>query len=177
MLEAVRDEAPEAVVVAVCSSEVYGPPASLPVDARTRRCARRTPTRSRRRRATCSRGFYADAHGLRVIRARAFNHAGPGQEPTYAIASFARQIAGALEAASDPCGSSPAAPTRAATTPTCATSSRAYRLLAARGEPGVYNVCSGVSRSARELVAALAEVAGRAVEHDGRPGAACAPTR
>ena len=30
---------------------------------------------------------------------------------------------------------------------------RAYRLLAARGEPGAYNVCSGVSRSARELIA------------------------
>ena len=34
-------------------------------------------------------GFYADAHGLRVGRVRAFNHAGPGQEPIYAIASFA----------------------------------------------------------------------------------------
>ena len=38
-------------------------------------------------------GFYADAHGLRVVRARAFNHAGPGQEPDYAIASFCRQAA------------------------------------------------------------------------------------
>ena len=28
-----------------------------------------------------------------MIRARPFNHAGPGQEPTYAIASFARQAA------------------------------------------------------------------------------------
>ena len=28
-----------------------------------------------------------------MIRARAFNHAGPGQEPIYAIASFARQVA------------------------------------------------------------------------------------
>ena len=34
---------------------------------------------------------------------------------------------------------------------------RAYRLLAARGEPGVFNVCSGVSRSARELIAALVD--------------------
>ena len=42
---------------------------------------------------------------------------------------------------------------------------RAYRLLAARGEPGAFNVCSGVSHSARELVAALGEVAGVAVVH------------
>ncbi|HET6548901.1 MAG TPA: NAD-dependent dehydratase, partial [Solirubrobacter sp.] len=32
-------------------------------------------------------------------------------------------------------------------------------------EPGVFNVCSGVSRSARELIAALASVAAVAVEH------------
>ena len=46
---------------------------------------------------------------------------------------------------------------------------RAYRLLAARGEPGVYNVCSGVSRSARELIAGLSEVAGVPVETEVDP--------
>ena len=51
---------------------------------------------------TCSPRFYADAHGLRVIHARAFNHAGPGQEPIYAIATFARQFAEGLEAGDDP---------------------------------------------------------------------------
>ena len=42
---------------------------------------------------------------------------------------------------------------------------RAYRLLAEHGEPGIFNVCSGVSRSARELIAALATVAGVPVDH------------
>src|SRR5262249_25655350 len=42
---------------------------------------------------------------------------------------------------------------------------RAYRLLALHAEPGIYNVCSGVSRSARELIAALGEVAGIAIDH------------
>jgi GDP-4-dehydro-6-deoxy-D-mannose reductase len=42
---------------------------------------------------------------------------------------------------------------------------RAYRLLAARGEAGLWNVCSGVARSARELVAALGKAAGVTVEH------------
>ncbi len=43
---------------------------------------------------------------------------------------------------------------------------RAYRVLAERGEAGgVYNVCSGVTRSARELLVALGEVAGVAVDH------------
>src|SRR5512146_2181166 len=38
-------------------------------------------------------GFYADGHALRVVRTRAFNHAGPGQSDTYVVSSFARQIA------------------------------------------------------------------------------------
>ena len=42
---------------------------------------------------------------------------------------------------------------------------RAYRLLAERAEPGVYNVCSGRTASARELVAGLAEAAGAEIEH------------
>ena len=66
-------------------------------------------------------------------------------------------------------GSSPAAPTRGATSPTSATSCAPTALLAAHGEPGIFNVCSGVSRSARELVAALAEVAGVAVDHQVDP--------
>ena len=54
---------------------------------------------------------------------------------------------------------------------------RAYRLLAARGEPGVYNVCSGVSRSARELIAGLSEVAGVPGRDRGRSEPSSAPTR
>ena len=42
---------------------------------------------------------------------------------------------------------------------------RAYRLLAGAAEPGVFNVCSGRSRSARELLEALGAVAGVAVDH------------
>ena len=57
-------------------------------------------------------------------------------------------------------GSSPAARTPAATSPTCATSCAPTGCSPTRGEPGVFNVCSGVSRSARELIAALGEVAG-----------------
>ncbi len=43
---------------------------------------------------------------------------------------------------------------------------RAYRLLAERAEPGIYNVCSGRSASAAELVAMLADVTGAPVEHE-----------
>jgi GDP-4-dehydro-6-deoxy-D-mannose reductase len=42
---------------------------------------------------------------------------------------------------------------------------RAYRLLAERAEPGVYNICSGRTASASELVAALAAAADVQVAH------------
>jgi GDP-4-dehydro-6-deoxy-D-mannose reductase len=97
-----------------------------------------------------------------VIRARSFNHAGPGQEPTYAISSFARQVAGAD-------GRRVRIVTGNAHTRRDFTDVRdvvrAYRLLAERAEPGEYNVCSGRTASATELVAALARIAGVEVEH------------
>jgi len=101
MLEAVRAEAPDAVVVVVGSGEEYGPPDVLPTpeDAPLRP---QNPYAASKASAGLVAGFYADAHGLRVVRARAFNHAGPGQEADYAIAAFARQVAAGLEARQDP---------------------------------------------------------------------------
>jgi GDP-4-dehydro-6-deoxy-D-mannose reductase len=160
LLEGVRRHAPGAVVVAVSSSEVYGPPASLPVT-EAALLRPQNPYAVSKAATDLLAGFYADAHGLRVVRARAFNHAGPGQEPIYAIASFARQVALGGDPARVVTGN---ADTRRDYTDVRDVV-RAYRLLAARGEPGVFNVCSGRTRSARELVAELARVAGVAVEH------------
>jgi len=164
VLEAVRAEAPDATVVMAGSGEVYGPPARLPVgeDAPLRP---QNPYAVSKAAADLLGGFHADAHGLRVIRARAFNHGGPGQEATYAISSFARQAAVAAEAGADPI----AFVTGNADTRRDYTDVRdvvrAYRRLAEHAEPGVYNICSGRTASSRELVAMLAEAAGVAVEH------------
>ena len=158
LLEAVRAEAPDATVVAVASGEVYGTPETLPIgeDAPLRP---RNPYAVSKASADLLAGFYADAHGLRMIRARAFNHAGPGQADTYAISSFARQVA---EGAGRIVTGNP--DTRRDYTDVRDVV-RAYRLLAERANPGVYNVCSGRSASTTELVAGLAEAAGVAVEH------------
>jgi GDP-4-dehydro-6-deoxy-D-mannose reductase len=101
-----------------------------------------------------------------VIRARPFNHAGPGQQPTYAIASFARQMAGALEAGEEPARIVTGHPDTRRDYTDVRDVVRAYRLLAERAGPGVYNVCSGRTASAAELVAMLAEVTGVEVAHE-----------
>ena len=164
VLEAVRRAAPEAIVVAVSSGEVYGPPAALPV---TESAPLRPQNPYAVSKAACDllAGFYADAHGLRVARPRAFNHSGPGQPPLYALASFARQVAGGLEAGDDPVRVRTGNPEARRDYTDVRDVVRAYRLLAAAGEASVVNVCSGRSVSARELVAALERVSGVEIDH------------
>ncbi|MEA2291275.1 MAG: GDP-4-dehydro-6-deoxy-D-mannose reductase [Solirubrobacteraceae bacterium] len=168
VLDAVRAEAPEATVVAVSSSEVYGPPERLPVD-EAAGLRPQNPYAVSKASSDLLAGFYADAHGLRVIRARAFNHAGPGQEPVYAIASFARQAAAAAEAGDGVLRIVTGNPDTRRDYTDVRDVVRAYRLLAQRAEPGVYNVASGVSRSARELIGCLAGIIGAELDHEVDP--------
>ncbi len=93
--------------------------------------------------------------GVKTIRARAFNVAGPGQPPYFVVADFAKQIAeaeaglreacirvGNLEARRDFCDVRDLV--------------RAYILLAEKGKPGeAYNICSGVDRSIRSVLEEL----------------------
>ena len=164
MLEAMRAEAPAAVLVLVGSSEEYGPPLQVPT---TEDEVLRPANPYAVSKASCDLlgGLYASAHGLRVVRARAFNHSGPGQEPVYAIASFARQVA----LGGDPVRVVTGNPDARRDYTDVRDVVRAYRLLAAHGEPGIFNVCSGVSHSAREVVAALGRVAGVEVVHEVDP--------
>ena len=165
VLEAVRVTAPDATVVAVASGEVYGPPASLPVD-ESAPLRPQNPYAVSKASADLLAGFYADAHGLRVVRARSFNHAGPGQAPIYAIATFARQVAAGLEAGDDPIRVVTGNPDSKRDFTDVRDVVRAYRALAESGEPGeAYNVCSGTPASAADLIASLGEAAGRAIDH------------
>jgi len=164
LLDAVRAGAPDATVVAVGSGEVYGPPESLPVD-ETAALRPQNPYAVSKASADLLAGFYADAFGVRVVRARAFNHAGPGQAPIYAIATFARQVAVGLEAGAEPIRVITGNPDTRRDFTDVRDVVRAYRALAESGEPGeVYNVCSGTPASAAELVGWLGEAAGVPVE-------------
>ncbi len=165
LLEAVRAEAPDAAVVAVSSSEVYGPPARLPVDERAELRPQNPYAVSKASTDLLAR-FYADAHDLRVVRPRAFTHAGPGQEPVYAISAFAKQVAAGLQADERPVPVVTGNPDTRRDYTDVRDVVRAYRLLALHGAPGeAYNVCSGRTASATELVRGLAAQAGVEVDH------------
>ena len=105
------------------------------------------------------------------MRARAFNHAGPGQEPIYAIASFARQIAAGIVAGQERVRVVTGNPDARRDYTDVRDVVRAYRALAESAEPGAYNVCSGRPASAAELLAALGRVDRRRDRPRRRPDA------
>ena len=135
VLEAVRHEAPEATVISVGSGEEYGPPETVPTteDAPLRP---QNPYAVSKASSGLAARFYADAYGLRVIHARAFNHAGPGQEPIYAIPAFARQVAAGLEAGDDPVRVVSGSPDTRRDFTDVRDIVRAYRVLAEHGDAG-----------------------------------------
>jgi GDP-4-dehydro-6-deoxy-D-mannose reductase len=163
LLEAVRLEAPDASVLVACSGEEYGPPQRLPVDEQ-HPLSPRNPYATSKAMVDVLAGSYAEVHGLRVVRTRAFNHTGPGQSDTYVVSSFARQIAeaeasgdgravintGNLEVRRD------FSDVRDVV--------RAYWLVLERGGPDLFNVCSGRATAVSDILTGLAAHSGLEVE-------------
>jgi GDP-4-dehydro-6-deoxy-D-mannose reductase len=164
LLEAVRCEAPGAVVVLVGTGQVYGEPTDLPVEESAQLAPANPYAVSK---ATCDLlgRQYCEAHGLRVVRLRPFNHSGPGQDDEYVLSSLARQVAqaeadGRAEAvivAGNVSSARDFTDVRDVV--------RAYA-LAVHAEPGPYNVCSGRSTSVAELIEALRGEATLPLRHE-----------
>jgi GDP-4-dehydro-6-deoxy-D-mannose reductase len=97
--------------------------------------------------------------GLEVIRARPFNHTGPGQRPDFVVPALARQVAAAAAAGRDVIETGNLEARRDITDVRDVV--RAYRVLLELGMPGeVYNVCRGESVSIEEVVRRLVGLAG-----------------
>jgi GDP-4-dehydro-6-deoxy-D-mannose reductase len=157
LLDAVRREAPGASVLLVGSGEIYGAPERLPVDEDARLRPQNPYAVSK---AACDLlgGQYADAHGMRVVRTRTFNHAGPGQSEEYVVGTLTRQVAEAELAGRDEAVLKVGNLDAARDFTDVRDVVRAY--AAAIDLPaGPYNVCSGRSVSVRDLVELLGRVA------------------
>ena len=164
VLEAVRAEAPEAAVVIASSGEIYGPPERLPVD-ESAPLRPQSPYAVSKAACDLLAGQYADAHGLRVVRLRAFNQAGPGQSDDYVVGTIARQIAEAEAAGVPEAVVRTGNPDSARDFIDVRDAARAY-VAAADAPSGVYNVCSGRAVSVRELVELAAAAARVPVRHE-----------
>lgn len=98
--------------------------------------------------------------GVPVVRARSFNHLGPGQSTRFVAAAIASRVAAAEAAGGEVVAVGNLSPRRDFTDVRDVV--RAYRLLATHGEPGVaYNVCSGTDISIQELAERLVGLARR----------------
>jgi GDP-4-dehydro-6-deoxy-D-mannose reductase len=167
LLEAVRAEAPQAVVVLISSGDIYGPPERLPVD-------ESSPLRPQNpyavSKATCDLlgGQYADATGLHVVRLRPFNHTGPGQSDDYVAGTITRQVAEAEAAGRDEALVLTGNPDSARDFSDVRDVARAY-VAAAQIEPGAYNVASGRAVSVRDLIELVRAAAHIPVRHEVDP--------
>lgn len=166
LLEAVRVAAPEARILWASSGEMYGIDAPLPI---TEQTPLQPPSPYAVSKATGDMlaGVYAMAHGLDIVRARAFAHAGPGQLPIFLVSSIAKQAAEAKRGGRSSLQIATGNPGTRRDLTDVRDVVRAYLLLSARDVPaGVYNVCSGIASSTAERVAAVAAaIAPIEVEH------------
>ena len=100
--------------------------------------------------------------GLEVIRARPFNHTGPGQRHDFVVPALAEQIARAVRSGDDRLHTGNLEARRDISDVRDVV--RAYRMLLVGGEPGsVYNVCRGEAVSIREVAERLLAIAGVAM--------------
>jgi GDP-4-dehydro-6-deoxy-D-mannose reductase len=164
LLEAVRQEAPEATVVLVSSGEIYGPPDRLPVD-------EDAPLRPQSpyavSKAACDLlgGQYADATGLHVVRLRPFNHTGPGQSDDYVVGTLTRQVAEAEAAGQTEALVRTGNPDSARDFSDVRDVVRAY-VAATELDSGMYNVASGRAVSVRDLIELVRAAARIPVRHE-----------
>jgi GDP-4-dehydro-6-deoxy-D-mannose reductase len=160
LLEGLRAASPDARVVWVSTCEVYGPSAALPIveDAPLNPA---NPYAVSKTAGDQLAGVYADAHGLDLVRARPFNHTGPGQLPIFIVSSLARQAAEGRAARVAELRIVTGNPGTRRDFTDVRDVVRAYRALAALDGPGggrPFNVSSGRSVSAGEHVALLGEL-------------------
>jgi GDP-4-dehydro-6-deoxy-D-mannose reductase len=160
VLEAARLVPGGPTVLLVCSAEVYGrvEEADLPLTEESP--LRPVSPYAASKVAAEFLGLQAYlAHGLPVVRVRAFNHIGPGQAPAFVVSSLARQIAEVRLRGGGVVKVGNLASRRDFTDVRDVV--RAYRLLVERGEPGeVYNVCSGRAVAVEEVASQLIGLAG-----------------
>ena len=159
LMEAVRREAPGAHMVIVGSSDQYGS-----LGAAGQLVSEDTPVRPQTPYGVTKLAqeqmaqVYAKAYRLHICMTRSFNHGGAGQREGFLIPDFAAGVARVEKGL--------AKTVKVGNLSSCRDFThvkdvaRAYRLIAEKGRPGeIYNVGSGVTYSAREILDKLCAMA------------------
>jgi len=169
LLEAVLRWGGRPRILFVSSGTVYGEPASDRLVDEQTELRPQSPYAASKAAAEMLCCQYLCEPGLDIVRARPFNHIGPGQSSVYAVANFARQLAAIERRLQSPVlrvGN--LAPIRDFTDVRDVV--RAYALLLEKGTRGaVYNVASGHSQAMGDVVRQLASLCKVAVRVEADP--------
>jgi GDP-4-dehydro-6-deoxy-D-mannose reductase len=159
LMEAVRAVCPEARMVLVGSSDEYGQ-----LGAAGQNVTEETPVKPMSPYAVSKLAqeqmaqVYARAYGLHICMTRSFNHCGAGQREGFLIPDFASGVA-RVEKGLQPAMKVGNLESRRDFTHVRDVV-RAYRLIAEGGRPGeIYNVGSGMTHSAQEILDKLCAMA------------------
>jgi GDP-4-dehydro-6-deoxy-D-mannose reductase len=165
LLQAVQRSQPSARVLLVSSAHVYGPVTrrDLPITEH-HPLAPDSPYAVSKAAADMLGAQFWRSHGLSVIRARPFNHTGPGQAADFVCSDFARQFALIEAGRREPVvtvGNIKAARDFSDVRDVV----RAYDLLLRKGRPGdAYNVSSGRAIPLTEVLTVLSSFVSRKIE-------------
>jgi GDP-4-dehydro-6-deoxy-D-mannose reductase len=161
LLAAARECGTDPRILVTSSAEVYGAvtdPALLPLTEASP-TAPLTPYAASKLASEAIVSQAGRGHGQHVITVRPFNHIGPGQTPSFAVPALAKRIVDAERSGAPTIPVGNLSARRDFTDVRDVV--RAYRLLVEAGQPGdVYNVCSGVDVSIREIADGLLRLAG-----------------
>jgi GDP-4-dehydro-6-deoxy-D-mannose reductase len=160
LLEAVRAEAPGARVLVSSSAEVYGTAGAdeLPFEEGSELRPSSPYAASKVAQEVCALQYHR-SFGLDACVVRSFNMIGPGQSTAFALPAFASQLARVAGGEEPVLRVGNLSAERDLTDVRDAV--RAYRLIAAKGEPGaVYNVCTGAAVRMRDALDLLIEESG-----------------
>ncbi len=160
LLSAVQACSPEARVLLVSSVEVYGVVRQVDLPITEAFPFRPVTPYAASKAAAEMAGVQAHLGlGLDVVRARPFNHTGPGQTAQFFVPSMARQIVEAARTGATELRTGDLTVRRDILDVRDVV--RAYRLLAERGAPGeAYNICSGRSVTLEHVLCRLLALAG-----------------
>jgi GDP-4-dehydro-6-deoxy-D-mannose reductase len=163
LLEAAAGGASPPIVMIPSSAEVYGPPRSGRLTERAPIAPVNVYGATKAAQETLGLAYHRSSR-VPVVVVRAFNHIGPGQRESFAVPAFAMQLARIAAGGADPVLRVGNLDTRRDFTDVRDVV-RAYRLLVVGGHTGQpINVASGTAVAVRDVLDALIDVSGLAVE-------------
>lgn len=160
VLDAARLQRPMPRVIFVSSADVYGRAGRDELITESHAVLPDSPYAGSKAAAERLASQHVTGYGLPVVIVRPFNHIGPGQSDAFLVSALARRVAAAERDGGDevPVGNLSAERDFTDVRDVVC----AYRVLVDRGVPGrIYNVCSGVPRTAQTIADALVAAAVR----------------